>query len=1015
MAPSGGGALPPLGTLSEETVRTWTDTRVKKACFEYNIVPPTPFDDVEAWRAFLLAQLRAARGAHVKTAQDSAAPSSPLSRTVQTPTLGPEDQDDDPSVPFGSGVFSRSRSLSPPPSRNLAKEFEAVEQLERDNPFYRQDVLDTLREDARMVPTFFPSQALGAHETGYGSSPGRVRELDDESMGVPSPRWRNAKRTRADRSPQWPPRCAPRTRAVPGQSPPPTKRQTPTPMGEPTQQTAASSALPSPSVQAQDVGHGGSAPDAGQGRARQGGSIPGLDDRIPDRGGETHRVQRAQPGTSDGNVLRQDAELQVPSLNLSTAQWHCLVQLPERPDERQLRPLSKRSLDALAEANGIPWQEGWNSNDCRQAIAQWVREHPADQLLLPLGRLRLGPSPLKPRSGRRQRRSPSYDGMIETETASRSSTPISRPSSPVGGQKRSEGRQAQQRRGSEEPERRQLPVRSVAALVVLPLRPTRAQLRTVKYAGLQALMKTNGLRRDKHENTESMLSKLLGWLAEDAAREVQLPQGLQRRRAEPLGQPQARQPGRSRPPSHLLDPNMSPSLDPASLGRVPHLNDGDYRMHIGGRTSRRTEQQRRADDRSTTSPLPRQFAESRQTEHTNPEQFSRRDHWRGPVDAGTTRQAMRAAGAFRETASSLMELMEHLVPLVTRASRGENIPAAEFAPLGPAVHHCSAVLQGVVTGFTTENLCAALVGESRSPPQSSTGAQTTKQRSYAQVARTAAAAPPRPQPASLAPERTALLSPASTDQRHAPTRASAFGATLDAVLRRELHLGDRPAVELVRRTGKGDYIIQFSPVAWPGIPSSGSWTLADFGVWRRTTSEPFQKRSSVVLTGLPASLSHEAMQQELATHAAQRWPALAKEELSNIRVERLHRRVKDNNGPSSSTNRSPNWAPSTSIRLFGSQALCDAILEAGGTVLGFSFHKARPFQPATRRCMRCGHLGTHNAQYCRNPPRCRHCGRAHETLKCPSIPPADPAMQHNEGNLDTEQACSPRVRATRVP
>ena len=211
-----------------------------------------------------------------------------------------------------------------------------------------------------------------------------------------------------------------------------------------------------------------------------------------------------------------------------------------------------------------------------------------------------------------------------------------------------------------------------------------------------------------------------------------------------------------------------------------------------------------------------------------------------------------------------------------------------------------------------------------------------------QVASAPPQAPRRPPPAPLAPERTALLSPAAEEHRHAPTRASGFGGALDAVLHRELGLGARPAVEEVRQTGRGDYAVQFSTAAWTGLADTRSWRIDGFGTWERTSSGPFRHRGSLVLTGIPTSFSDAALRQELETGAALRWPALSAQELQDILVVRLNHRGNGPNRASSSQNDGSDWVPSTSVRLFASKKLCDEILNAEGTVLGFSFHKARP-------------------------------------------------------------------------
>ena len=357
-------------------------------------------------------------------------------------------------------------------------------------------------------------------------------------------------------------------------------------------------------------------------------------------------------------------------------------------------------------------------------------------------------------------------------------------------------------------------------------------------------------------------------------------------------------------------------------------------------------------------------------------------------------------------------MLDRLAPLIDRAHRGEAIPAAELATLRPAVHTARAVLQGMVAGCAAERLRPTLAPAFGGGAASASGdpASVGGPRTYAQAARTPPPAPRRLPPAPLAPERTARLTPASAEQRHAPTRASAFGAALDAVLRRELGLGARPAVEEVRRTGRGDYAVQFSTAAWTGLADTRSWRIDGFGTWERTSSGPFRHRGSLVLTGIPTSFSDAALRQELETGAALRWPALSEQELQDIMVVRLNRRGNGPNRASSSQNDGSDWVPSTSVRLFASKKLCDEILNAGGTVLGFSFHKARPYQPALRKCMRCGQTGTHSAKYCRNVPRCRHCGLSHETSGCPSRPPRGTRSPRQGASTGRNADCSPRSR-----
>ena len=218
-------------------------------------------------------------------------------------------------------------------------------------------------------------------------------------------------------------------------------------------------------------------------------------------------------------------------------------------------------------------------------------------------------------------------------------------------------------------------------------------------------------------------------------------------------------------------------------------------------------------------------------------------------------------------------------------------------------------------------------------------------------------------------------------------------------------------MEEVRRTGKGDYLVQFGTAAWERLKGNGNWTLPGFGEWHWASSRPFRPRSSLVLTGIPTGISDEALRQELVTGAATRWPAQPAEDLQDVRVVRLNRRAPASNQPSSPLIGGADWVPSTSVRLFASQKLCETILNAGGTVLGFTFRPARLFQPAKRRCMRCGQLGVHSAKFCRNTPRCRHCGLPHETSGCPSKPQGRAQSSSREDHASGQADRSSRRRA----
>ena len=210
---------------------------------------------------------------------------------------------------------------------------------------------------------------------------------------------------------------------------------------------------------------------------------------------------------------------------------------------------------------------------------------------------------------------------------------------------------------------------------------------------------------------------------------------------------------------------------------------------------------------------------------------------------------------------------------------------------------------------------------------------------------------------------------------------------------------------MVRRTGKGEYTVQFTCTAWQLIPGTGKWTLPGFGQWKRVSARAHRPRSSVVLSGIPVAMTEEAVRKELSTAS---WAKSNKKDYQEIRVERLNRKISTKSEPSTSSTsaqKSRQWAPSTSIRVFASQALCEAILQDGGAVVGFTFHPARLFEPATRRCYRCGQIGFHSARFCRSAPRCRQCGKEHETIACP----------HRHPDTNRRNRSSSRGRAAGMP
>ena len=427
----------PLGALSEEEVVTWSARQLFQACVDYNLVLPLPLPEGGALLEFFLRHLRAARAACVGTVQDGGVSPRLPPPPAKTPPPGSEAQGEDPTVPFGYGALGHPTPDSPLPSRNLAKAFDEADPFARDDPHFRQDVMDSLREAAAMLPVVVPyGGATGDDHPGYHSSP---CSFDEESMGVSSPPRPTHKRTRQDRSPQLEHMCRPRTRQIPGCSPAHLRRAgsgnadgLSTPRGAPNDTLSPEPEDDDPRSTGalhQDQARGALPPDGECGGAnRDGQQVPhdGNGRRATEEMARGKRATKRDPApdaadggdvTTVGNgdaEATNDAAGPAASPLLSTDDWHLLVRLPDRPSAEDLRHLPGTVLVALLRANGISYADGCTRADAWAAIARWLAQHPELPLALPLGRLRLAPSPQRGRRAGRRRRSQSYDGMIET-------------------------------------------------------------------------------------------------------------------------------------------------------------------------------------------------------------------------------------------------------------------------------------------------------------------------------------------------------------------------------------------------------------------------------------------------------------------------------------------------------------------------------------------------------------------------------------------------------------------------
>ena len=178
---------------------------------------------------------------------------------------------------------------------------------------------------------------------------------------------------------------------------------------------------------------------------------------------------------------------------------------------------------------------------------------------------------------------------------------------------------------------------------------------------------------------------------------------------------------------------------------------------------------------------------------------------------GRARSPHQAAATLWDSLRTLQATMDAVAELFERARRDEDCSDADGARVAAMVENSRAMLRGIAAGFAAADLQAAMAQANASARQPTephfaremggAGGQT-----YAQAARsgsvpleTRIGVPSRQVPsAPWAPERTALLYPATDRQRQAPTRTSEFDAELDRALRSDLELATGPMVELVR-------------------------------------------------------------------------------------------------------------------------------------------------------------------------------------------------------------------------
>lgn len=1038
MAPTGG--VPPLEDflrLNDADLLLWTDAHVTRACFEYGLFEPTEESANSSPRARLLRFFRARRSDSSVAADEDAPPagedasgqarrhvvrpsSSALpvltENQLHTPPTSPDGvgRPAAASVPFSGGILSPpARDVTPLSYEEYPEDLAAI------------DARDTMAEGLCLTPGRDPYAHLSEDSLSFPSDV----EADDEDDQVrtrmehrapaysfsrrgmrggfgrivPTQRVRHAKRDVPEGSPGGMPAAPPAARRL-GDTPV-RVRQLPTrpfgrrffvppPIGEDadvSMESGASSADDSPPPV--DQRHQRPLPDFS---APFGATLPLSPHPAPPTQGTILSTSPVGAPRPDGGGVSTSFP------RVSKLGWARLAQLPGRPSKRQLLTLKPEDLKALVSFNGLCPPTKKPETMLQHILAELLR-CPTLFLSVPSP-----PSPRRPAARDRATASPQRSGTSPntgvstfpdaapdpTATADamhvdgESAAAVDHPGITTPGDDRSTGptgtshpaATAHAARGcaddSSHPSlRTAVPLgdddappaphgppfatwnsQTHCQLSSLPDRPSAATLADLNDVALKVVMAVNGFRRTNRGIGTDFRKTIAEWLAADSTRVLR----------------------------------RHPQLSPRHSASVPGDTDRPARpvrsaWHPGLR--------RPPVQPSSSMPGP-------QSTHTDPRPTP-------PPGFAELSTLLHHAGHTMERACA-----------VGRAAHAGTLDRDDAIALGTEAQTVLLQLQAAAAGLAAAHL---LPQQPQPPPPS--GAAT--QRTWADVAKHADQGPsndrhsaPGPQngrtsaqdkpgrqhgrqSSTINPDwdlnRCLVLEPAFDSQRTTPTAGPRFAAAMDAHLRRLAEDIPARSVELVRRTRRGGYQVQFFAQCFPRVQSllgSSSVMLPHFGTWTMTPrwTDPAGGPSvSIVVQGVPVDVTKEEFLAELRLGIASRLSVSGDPTCDGIRsASRLQRRITTSSGKA--------WAPSRTIRVDVSQALGEALLTRGTIVYQFRSLPVRRFTPMTRTCFRCGKEG-HEARFCRSTPRCRHCGRDHETRACrigrrrPSSPDRAPSPE----------------------
>ena len=203
------------------------------------------------------------------------------------------------------------------------------------------------------------------------------------------------------------------------------------------------------------------------------------------------------------------------------------------------------------------------------------------------------------------------------------------------------------------------------------------------------------------------------------------------------------------------------------------------------------------------------------------------------------------------------------------------------------------------------------------------------------------------------------MNPREDSLRRVPTHVIHFGQRVEIAVRSTLKLtSSESPVEIVRRTARGGYCVQFSESIAPrvrrlaslSINSGEQWTIhplsAEASVSPRDKNSRNVRRDCFVISRIPSELSEVDILPRLARQNASRLRTTERDLLSRFRsVKTLQRRL-------ASGKDARKWVPSSSVCVYADPKLVSSVLTLGLVILDYQTYSVRPFEMPVLQCER---------------------------------------------------------------